>query len=143
MTDHDATAEHPGVLQSTFDVFLASTRAVTDLVTAAGAAGARAVLPAPVNDSVNHMLASLRDMAEQAPQITDEIVVLTEELHAKRLSIQAVQSELNVLDHQLDLLERSLAPVQAWSEQWNRMQHALLHTLDLTSETDNPARSPA
>jgi hypothetical protein len=143
VTKNEATAEHAGVLQSTFDVFIASTRAVTDVVTAAGAAGARAVLPAPVNDSVNHMLVSLRDMAEQAPQITDEIVVLTEELHAKRLSIQAVQSELTVLDHQLDLLERSLAPVQAWSEQWNRMQHALLHTLDLPTETDNPGAASA
>jgi len=130
VTTQHSSDEHHGVLQSTFDVFLASTRAVTDLVTSAGSAGARAVLPSQVNDSVSRMLSSMRAMVEQAPQITDELEVLVEELRAKRLSIQALQSELNVLDRQLDVLERALAPVQTWSTQWTRMQHALLHTLD-------------
>ena len=124
--------EHHGVLQSTFDLFLTSTRAVADLVATAGSAGARAVLPAPVNESVTRMLASLRTLLEQAPQITDELEVLMQELHAKRLSIQALQSELSVLDRQLEVLERTLAPVEVWNAQWNRMQHALLHSLDVS-----------
>ena len=136
-TDHTGD-QHHGVLQSTFDLFLASTRTVTDLVTAAGSAGARAVLPSQVNDSVGRMLSSMRTMVEQAPQITDELDVLTEELRAKRLSIRALQSELSALDRQLDVLERALAPVQSWSVQWTRMQRALLHTLDRTEADGTP-----
>jgi len=131
-------AEHHGVLQSTFDLFLTSTRAVTELVASAGTAGARAVLPAPVNESVARMLSSLRQMLEQAPQITDELEVLMQELHAKRLSIQALQSELSVLDRQLEVLERTLAPVEAWNAQWTRMQRALLHSLDAPTTAERP-----
>jgi hypothetical protein len=122
------------VLQSAVDVFLSSTRAVTDVLTQAGAAGTRAVVPDPVRGSLTRMLGSMRTMAEQAPQLTDELDVLVNEVHAKRLSIQALQAELSVLDHQLEILEHTLGPVQAWSLQWNRVQHALLHTLDLPGE---------
>lgn len=131
MTHSEDQAAHHGVLQSTFDMFLTSTRAVTDLVTHAGSAGARAVVPDPVLGQVTRMLTALRSMAEQVPQITDELDVLVSEVHAKRLSIQALQAELSALDHQLEILETTLAPVQAWSRQWNRVQHALLHSLDL------------
>ena len=131
MTKNDDHEPHHGVLQSTFDVFLNSTRAVTGLMTQAGTVGARAVVPDPVLAQVTRMLTSLRTMAEQAPQITDELDVLVSEIHAKRLSIQALQAELSVLDHQLEILEQTLGPVQAWSAQWNRLQHALLHSLDL------------
>jgi hypothetical protein len=50
-------------------------------------------------------------------------------VHAKRLSIQALQAELAALDEQLAILERSLAPVQAWSNQWNRLRQSLTEAL--------------
>lgn len=129
MTANEKDPGH-GRLHSAFDVFVDRTRAVTELVTSAGAAGARAVVPDPVLGPVNRMLASLRTIAEQAPPLTDELDVLVEEVHAKRMSIQALQSELGALDHQLQILEATLAPVQSWTHQWGRVQHALLSSLD-------------
>jgi hypothetical protein len=119
-----------GRLHSAFDLFLDRTRAVTELVTSAGTAGARAVIPDPALGAVSRMLTSLRTIAEQAPQLTDELDVLVEEVRAKRLSIQALQTELGALDHQLQILEATLAPVQSWAHQWGRVQRALLNVLD-------------
>jgi hypothetical protein len=73
------------------------------------------------------MLTSLRKMADQMPPITAEIEVVIEEVHAKRLSIQALQAELRALDHQLEVLEGALAPMQAGTRQWERMRRALTH----------------
>lgn len=50
----------------------------------------------------------------------------TQEIHAKRLTIQAMTAELTVLDAQLEVLERVLAPVEAWSEQLDALRNALL-----------------
>jgi hypothetical protein len=128
--DHPA---HHGVLQSAIDMLVGSTRAVTQMVTqagsAAGSAGAR-VVPDPVADQVRQMLHALRSVLEQAPQLTDEFEVLVNELHAKRLSIQALRAELDALDDQLAILERALEPVHSWSKQWSRVQHAILDTID-------------
>ncbi len=120
-------------LQSSLDVLLESTRSVTQLVARTGSAGARAVLPDSVLEPVNRMLTSLRAMAEQAPLLTDEIDVLMSELQAKRLSIQAVTAELVVLDQQLEILERTMSPVQSWSTQLKSVQHSLMHALDPVS----------
>jgi hypothetical protein len=76
------------------------------------------------------MLVSLRSVVEQAPHLGDELDVLVAQLRAKRLTIQAVTAELAALDKQLEVLERTLLPVQAWSAEWERVQRALLSTLD-------------
>jgi hypothetical protein len=123
--------ERHGLVQATIDVFLDRTRAVAELVASAGS-GALGALPEPVPTTVTRMLTSLRQLAEQMPPITAELDVLVQEVHAKRLSIQALQAELTALDNQLEVLERSLAPVQAWSRQWNRMRHSLTDGLTLT-----------
>lgn len=136
MTAKDEHEGHRGMLQSTFDVFVDSARTVTQLAAQAGSAGAHAVVPDQVLASVEGMLSSLREVAEQAPAITDELGVLMRELHAKRLTIQAVTAELTVLDEQLEILERTLAPVEAWSDQWSQMQRSLLTSLDLSTNPD-------
>ena len=120
-----------GLVHSTVDRFLERTRAVAELM-ATASTGALGALPAPVPAAVTKMLASLRQLADQMPPLTAELEVLVSEVHAKRLSIQALQAELTALDGQLDVLERSLAPVQAWSRQWNRMRRALSETLAMT-----------
>jgi hypothetical protein len=142
MTANDKDPGH-GILHSAFDVFVDGTRAVTELVTSAGTAGARAVVPDPVLVPLNRMLTSLRTIAAQAPQLTDELDVLVEEVHAKRLSIQALQTELGALDHQLQILEAALVPVQTWTHQWGRVQHALLDTPDNGSDHSRPSRVSA
>jgi len=128
---HDAAAEdRRGIFQATVDVFLDRTRALAELMTTAGS-GALGIVPEPVPSTVTRMLTSLRQLAEQAPPLTAELDVLVDEVHAKRLSIQALQAELAALDRQLDVLERALAPMQAWTKQWERLQHALTRTIDL------------
>ena len=119
-----------GLLQTTIDVFLDRTRAVTELMERAGS-GALGHVPEPVPSTVTRMLASLRQLAEQAPPLTAELDVLVEEVHAKRLSIQALQAELSALDRQLEVLERALAPMQSWSRHWERLQHSLTDSLNL------------
>ena len=121
------------MLQATIDVFLDRTRAVAELMAGLGGEALSRV-PEPVPSAVNRMLSSLRQLAEQAPPFTAELDVLIEEVHAKRLSIQALQAELSALDHQLEVLERSLAPVEAWSRSWHRLQHSLAESLDLPKE---------
>ncbi len=132
----DAPAE---LLHSAVDLFLDRTRAVAQLVATAGSSGARAVVPEPVLAPVTRMLTSLRAIVEQVPALTDELDVLVEEVHAKRQSIQALQGELTALDHQLEILEGTLAPVQVWSHQWGRVQHALLHSLEPPAASSEPA----
>lgn len=89
------------------------------------------MVPDPVLTSVSHMLSSMRRVVEEAPQISAELDVMVSEVHAKRLTIQAVTADLAVLDAQLEILEQALAPVQALSLQWSQMKHSLLHSLDL------------
>jgi hypothetical protein len=117
------------LLHSTVDVFLDRTRAVVDLVAGAGGA-AVGRLPEPVPAAVTRMLSSLRQLAEQAPPLTAELDVLIQEVHAKRKSIQALQAELAAMDRQLEVFERTLAPLEAWAHQWSRLQHALTESLE-------------
>ena len=117
-----------GMLHSAVDAFVDSTRAVVDVMASAGS-GALGVLPPPVPDTVTRMLTSMRRLAEQVPSITAELDVVVNEVHAKRLSIQALQAELAALDQQLEVLEKSLVPVQGWSRQWNRLRRSLEEAL--------------
>lgn len=132
MSDRPAPdPERHGLLQSTIDAFVDRTRAVADLVASAGS-GALGALPEPVPAALNKMLTSLSQLADQMPALSAELDVVVNEMHAKRLSIQALQAELGALDDQLEVLERSLAPVQAWSRQWSRLRHSLTSSLART-----------
>lgn len=132
-TETQKTDLGPGMLQATIDVFLDRTRVVTELMADAGG-GALGRMPGPVPSAVTRMLSALRQLAEQAPSLTGDLHLLIEEVHAKRLGIQALQAELTALDHQLEVLERSLAPVEAWGRSWQRLQHTLAESLDLPQE---------
>ena len=130
-SDNGPRQEHKGIVHSATDRFLSSTRMLVEQVAQAGGAGAQAVVPESVLSSATRMLASMRDAVESAPQIGAELEIVLKEVHAKRLTIQAITAELAVLDDQLEILERSLAPLQAWSTQLSKVQHTLLHSLDL------------
>lgn len=86
-------------------------------------------MPEAVPATVTRMLSSLQHLVDQVPPFTAELDVLVQEIHANRPSIQALQAELTALDKQLDILERSLAPLQTWTHQWGRMRQALTETL--------------
>ncbi|NYD40930.1 hypothetical protein [Nocardioides panaciterrulae] len=124
-------------MHATVDAFVDSTRALVEAVATAGGE-ALGTLPTPVPTSVTRMLVSLRGLVDQMPPLTAEIDVVVRELHAKRLSIEALQAELATLDEQLEILERSLRPVVAWSRQWNRLRRSLTDALP-TGEGTGPA----
>ena len=117
-----------GLLQSAMDEFGARTRAVANLVGTVGS-GALGAMPEPVPTTVTRMLKSLQQLVDQAPPFTAEFDVLVEELHAQRLTVQALQAELTAFDHQLEVIEKSLAPLESWAHQWTRLRQSLTETL--------------
>lgn len=125
--------EFKGIVASATDQFLSSARVLVEQVAQAAGAGAQAVVPESVLSSATHMLESMREVVESAPQVGAELEIVLKEIHAKRLTIQAITAELAVLDDQLEMLERSLAPLQAWSAQWSKVQHTLVNSLERPS----------
>jgi hypothetical protein len=127
MTDNDQSSRY-GLLQSAMEEFLQRTRALANLVGSVGG-GALGAMPEPVPATVNMMLRSLQQLSDVAPPLTAEFEVLVEQLHAQRLTVQALQAELLAYDHQLEVLEKSLAPMESWARQWARLRQSLTETL--------------
>lgn len=125
------------IVASAVDRFLSSTQALVGQVAHVAGAGAQAVVPEAVLSSANQMLESMREAVESAPQVGEELEIVLQEIRAKRLTIQAITAELEVLDHQLDFLERSFAPLQAWSAQWSKVQQTLLRTIVPPSDDED------
>ena len=121
-------AHRRGLLKSAMEEFLEGTRSLANLVGSVGS-GALGAVPAPLPATVNRMLGSLQQLIEQAPPFSAELDILLQELHAKRLSVQALQAELSAFDHQLEVLEKSLAPMESWTNQWSRLRESLSETL--------------
>jgi hypothetical protein len=117
-----------GLLQSAMEELLERTRAVASLVGSVGG-GALGAMPEPVSTTVNRLLKSLQQLIEQAPPFTAEFDVLVEEIRAQRLTMAALQAELSAFDHQLEVLEKSLAPLESWAHQWARLRQSLTDTL--------------
>lgn len=137
MTDTERVDEH-GLLESAADTLLHGVRTLTGLVAPRGAV--EAVVPDPALDQLNRVLGSLRSVVEQAPQLTNEIDVLLDEVRAKRLSLQAMAAEITALDAQLELLEQVLTPVQRWNARWQGLQHSPLRDLPLGATDDTDGR---
>ena len=133
----DRTTPLSGLLQSSLEEFLGRARAVADVVGSIGS-GAVGAVPNIVPDTVTQMLLSLQKLVEQVPQLTTEVDVLLEGVHAKRLTLQALQAELAAFDSQLELLERSLSPLQTWTDQWSRLRGSLSEALGSVQPTDPP-----
>ena len=138
MADEEG-APRSGMVQSALDEFVSHVRSLGGLVGSMGS-GALGAIPEPVPTAVTRMLTSLHQLIEQAPPLTAELDVVLQEIHAKRLTAQALQAELAAFDSQLDVLEKSLAPLKAWSHQWTRLQRSMTETLGSSaSEPDSTA----
>ena len=135
----DKATHRYGLLQSAMEELLERTRDVANLVGSVGS-GALGALPEPVPATLSRMMKSLQQLIEQAPAFTAEFDVLIEELHAQRLTVQALQAELSAFDHQLDVLEKSLAPMENWTHQWTRLRQSLTETLQ--PEAPQPGSPP-
>jgi len=110
---------------------------VANLVGSVGG-GALGALPEPVPATVNRLLKSLQQLAELAPPFIAEFEVLVEELHAQRLTVQALQAELSAFDHQLDVLEKSLAPLESWAHQWAQLRQSVGEALHPAAPEQGP-----
>ena len=139
MADEDETQRN-GLLQSAMDEFIAGTRAVVNLVASVGS-GALGALPEPVPATVTKMLGSLQQLVDQAPPFTAEFDVLVEELHAQRLTVAALQAELSAFDHQLEVIEKSLAPLESWAHQWTRLRASLTEALHSAAQESEERES--
>ncbi len=124
----EGDAHRRGLLQSAMDEFLEGTRSVARLVGTVGSE-ALSAMPAPLPATVTRMLGSLQQLMDQVPPITAELEILIQELHAKRLTVQALQAELSAFDHQLEILEMSLMPMESWVHQLARLRQSLTETL--------------
>ena len=117
-----------GLLQSAMEELLERTRAVANLVGSVGG-GALGAMPEPVSTTVNRLLKSLQQLIEQVPPFTAEFDVLIEEIRAQRLTVAALQAELSAFDHQLEVLEKSMTPLESWAHQWARLRQSLTDAL--------------
>lgn len=131
-------AHRESLLQAAMEEFIQRTRSVASLVGSIGS-GALGVMPEPVPATITRMLKSLQQLIDQAPPLTQEISILIEEIHAQRLTVQGLQAGMAAFDHQLDVLEKSLAPLETWTHQWARLRQSLTETLPSASpEPDTP-----
>lgn len=131
----DGSARRPGLhLPPGTDALVSATNSLVAWLAHVGEASARAVVPEAVVSPVEQWVGAMRQFAEGAPGLGEELRILMQELHAKRLTIQAMTAELTVLDAQLDVLERVLAPVEVWSEQLDVLRNALLRETEPAPE---------
>ncbi|HWH28071.1 MAG TPA: hypothetical protein VNU26_03755, partial [Mycobacteriales bacterium] len=75
------------------------------------------------------VLASLRSLVEQVPPPAAAIDLFLEEVKAKRALVQALQAQLASFESQLEVMERSLEPLQAWGRQWSAVQDGIADVL--------------
>lgn len=120
-----------GLVQGATDLLVERTRNLMDLLASAGG-GALGKVPEPVPAAVRQMVGALVQVTDQMPPVTAELGVIIEQLHAQRKSVQALQAQLAVMDRQLELLERTLAPVEAWQKSWESVRASLRQSLDLS-----------
>lgn len=133
------SARRNGLMKSAVDEFLDRTRALVDVLGLLGR-GARGALPERVTPVVSQLLVSLQQLIDQVPPLTAELDIVLGEVHAKRLSLQALQAELAAFDRQLEVLEKSLAPLENWAHQSARLRGSLTETLNAVApDRSSPA----
>ncbi|MDP9436826.1 MAG: hypothetical protein M3P93_17215 [Actinomycetota bacterium] len=112
-----------GSIRSAVDELLERTTVVVDTLrrTGSGALGAT-----PLPGAVTGLLGSLRQVVEQAPAPTVQLDLFLQEVKAKRALVRALREQLDSFDAQLATLEASLAPLQVWGRQWERVRSTVL-----------------
>jgi hypothetical protein len=127
-----------GLLRGATEELLERLRTLADLTRSAGTTTLGA-LPGQLPGAAGDVLTSLRRLVEQAPPPVAAIELFLEEVKAKRALVQALQAQLASFDSQLDVMQRSLEPLQAWGRQWTAVQEGLLDVLRLPGAEDDPA----
>lgn len=121
------------------DELLDRLKALGELTRSAGNSTLGA-LPNPVPRAAADVLSSLRGVVDQVPPPTAAVDLFLEEVKAKKALVQALQVQLASFENQLDVMERSLAPLQAWGRQWSSVHEVLLDALGPRSDGNDPPR---
>lgn len=116
MRPSDLTRSPAQLLQPAIAAVTDQLVALTDAAAAAGA-GVLGVLPHQLAEAINGTVTALAGISDLVPALGSEIDAVADQLHAQRLSIQAVAAQLTALDGQLAVLENALVPLQGWSHQ--------------------------
>jgi len=117
-----------GLLRAASEELIDRLRALADLTRSTGA-GSLGALPGPLPTVAGDVLASLRSLVEQVPPPAAAIDLFLEEVKAKRALVQALQAQLASFESQLEVMERSLEPLQAWGRQWSAVQDGIADVL--------------
>jgi len=126
--DEPPPERREGLLQAATDELLERLRTLGDLTRSVGSTTLGAV-PGPLPRAAADVLGSIRSLVDQVPPPTAVVDVFAEEVKAKRALVQAMQVQLASFDKQLELLEQSLGPLQAWGRQWAAVQHGVADVL--------------
>ena len=102
-------------------------RGVAEALAATTSAATRqgAQLGAPVPRAVSDLLGSMTHLASAVPSPAAQLELVLQELKAKRALVQALVTQLESFDAQLEFLERSLEPLQGWTKQWASVTDSL------------------
>jgi hypothetical protein len=126
-----------GLLRAAADELLERLGALSDLTRAAGSTTLGA-LPGPMQGAATDVLSSLRGLVMQVPPPTSAVELFLEEVKAKRALVQAMQVQLASFDSQLEVMERSLAPLHAWGRHWSAVQGGLAEALRSHDDRGDP-----
>lgn len=132
-------------LRAAFEEFIERTRSAAEEVISAGGSTFGAVAPA-VPGLVTDLLGSLQGLVDEAPAPLAAVELFVEEVKAKRALVQALATQLMSFDRQLEVMERSLAPLQVWAEQWESMRGSVSDRLRYprpTGVATEAGRSPS
>ena len=126
--DEPSEDRRSGLLRAAAEEVLERLGTLADLTRTASSSTLGA-LPGPVQGAATDVLSSLRGLVEQVPPPTAAVELFLEEVKAKRALVQAMQVQLASFDNQLELMERSLAPLHAWGRHWSAVQGGLAEAL--------------
>jgi hypothetical protein len=120
------------------DDVLARLRALAQIAVASGDSS-RESLAAALSSATSDVFGSVRDLVMQVPTPTVPVDLLIEEIRAKRALVEAMQVQMASFASQLEVLERSLAPLQSWGRQWSSVQDGIADLLRTQPDGDKQA----
>lgn len=140
MADDRKLSRESRLLRAALDDFLERARGVAGFVVSTGGDALGAV-PAVLPPAVTGMLSSFQRLADRLPAPTAELDMFVQEIRAKRALVRALQEQLAAFDQQLDVLEKSLEPLQIWTHQWDELRASMLDASRFRDDGE-PSSSP-
>jgi hypothetical protein len=135
--DEHTAADKPeaSLIRRIADEVVDQVRTLADALTSTGGSTLNALAPS----MVSNLLSSLLRLAEQAPSPTAPLDMFVQEVRAKRALVVAMRIQLEAFEQELDILERSVQPLNDWGQQWTSVQASLVNSLQQIKPTPKSA----